>query len=186
MLKCANNFSTGHGTKACDVCKVIDDEDQRINRCRKWDRINLWMWWYLSWWLWTMPSSCWKNTIYVGLRKRQKWNAATTVIPKWYSNVVIEYVVVSRRNIRNYLLEFIRIYYTPMGLVTPTQARGPWQDLYQDPWKRHRYVAILVLISSETTLSETLTTLGNLWQSLGSLGNPRNPWQVLATFGDAW
>ena len=41
MLKCANNFSYGHGTKLCDKCKVIDDEDHRINDCIKWERTNL-------------------------------------------------------------------------------------------------------------------------------------------------
>ena len=41
MLKCANNFSSGHGTKMCDVCKVVDDEDHRINTCRKWGVANL-------------------------------------------------------------------------------------------------------------------------------------------------
>ena len=41
MLKCANNFSNGHGTKMCDMCKVKDDEDHRINACGKWEGINL-------------------------------------------------------------------------------------------------------------------------------------------------
>ena len=41
MLKCANNFSHGHGTKVCDVCKVKDDEGHRINICSKWAQINL-------------------------------------------------------------------------------------------------------------------------------------------------
>ena len=41
MLKCANNFSNGHGTKKCDVCNVIDNEDHRINDCSKWESINL-------------------------------------------------------------------------------------------------------------------------------------------------
>ena len=40
MLKCANNFSTGFGTKNCDVCGVIDNEDHRINYCKKWENIN--------------------------------------------------------------------------------------------------------------------------------------------------
>ena len=41
MLKCANNFSSGHGTKKCDLCKVVDDEDHRINKCPKWGGANL-------------------------------------------------------------------------------------------------------------------------------------------------
>ena len=41
MLKCANNFSYGHGTKDCNSCKVIDDETHRINNCKIWDKINL-------------------------------------------------------------------------------------------------------------------------------------------------
>ena len=41
MLKCANNFSNGHGTKLCDRCKVIDNEDHRINDCTKWEGVNL-------------------------------------------------------------------------------------------------------------------------------------------------
>ena len=41
MLKCANNFSNGHGTKMCDKCKVIDNEDHRIIDCTKWEGVNL-------------------------------------------------------------------------------------------------------------------------------------------------
>ena len=41
MLKCANNFSNGHGTKMCDKCKVIDNEDHMINDCTKWEGVNL-------------------------------------------------------------------------------------------------------------------------------------------------
>ena len=41
MLKCANNYSNGHGTKMCNVCNVIDDEDHRINDCKKWQTINM-------------------------------------------------------------------------------------------------------------------------------------------------
>ena len=40
MLRCANNFSHGHGTKMCDLCGVEDDEDHRINTCPKWEKIN--------------------------------------------------------------------------------------------------------------------------------------------------
>ena len=41
MLKCSNNFSYGHGTKICDRCTVIDDENHRINDCVKWEATNL-------------------------------------------------------------------------------------------------------------------------------------------------
>ena len=41
MLKCANNFSYGHGTKMCDKCNVVDNESHRINDCEKWADTNL-------------------------------------------------------------------------------------------------------------------------------------------------
>ena len=41
MLKCANNYSNGHGTKLCEKCNVLDDESHRINDCKKWDGINV-------------------------------------------------------------------------------------------------------------------------------------------------
>ena len=41
MLQCANNFSCGFGTKTCTVCKVIDDEEHRINDCVKYQDVNL-------------------------------------------------------------------------------------------------------------------------------------------------
>ena len=41
MLKCASNFSNGHGTKICEACNTIDDEDHRINHCTKWRNTNL-------------------------------------------------------------------------------------------------------------------------------------------------
>ena len=41
MLKWANNFSHGHGTRNCDVCNVVDDESHRMNECIKWGGINL-------------------------------------------------------------------------------------------------------------------------------------------------
>ena len=41
MLKCANNFSYGHGTKICDKCTVVDDENHRISVCEKWKDTNL-------------------------------------------------------------------------------------------------------------------------------------------------
>ena len=40
MLKCASNFSTGFGTKNCDVCGVVDNEEHRINTCKKWETVN--------------------------------------------------------------------------------------------------------------------------------------------------
>ena len=40
MLKCANNFSNAYGTKNCDLCAVVDDENHRINRCPKWGNVN--------------------------------------------------------------------------------------------------------------------------------------------------
>ena len=41
MLKCANNFSVGHGTKTCDICGVLDNESHRINDCTKWRDVNV-------------------------------------------------------------------------------------------------------------------------------------------------
>ena len=41
MLKCANNFSHGHGTKMCNLCNITDDESHRINSCPQWESINL-------------------------------------------------------------------------------------------------------------------------------------------------
>ena len=40
MLSCANNYANGFGTKNCDLCKVIDDEEHRINACKKWENVN--------------------------------------------------------------------------------------------------------------------------------------------------
>ena len=40
MLKCANNFSNGYGSKDCALCKVIDDERHRLNVCPKWEKFN--------------------------------------------------------------------------------------------------------------------------------------------------
>ena len=40
MLKCANNFNTGFGTKLCGECNVCDDENHRINACIKWRKLN--------------------------------------------------------------------------------------------------------------------------------------------------
>ncbi len=41
MLKCANNFSYGSGGKLCNDCAVVDDENHRINHCKKWESVNL-------------------------------------------------------------------------------------------------------------------------------------------------
>ena len=41
MLKCANNFSHGSGGKLCQECAVIDNEDHRINHCKRWESVNL-------------------------------------------------------------------------------------------------------------------------------------------------
>ena len=41
MLQCANNFSMGSGGKMCLDCNATDDEDHRINTCKKWSNINL-------------------------------------------------------------------------------------------------------------------------------------------------
>ena len=41
MLKCANNFSVGSGTRICMECDIKDDEDHRINHCSRWRSINL-------------------------------------------------------------------------------------------------------------------------------------------------
>ena len=41
MLKCANNFSHGSGGKLCKDCAVLDDENHRINYCKKWEGVNL-------------------------------------------------------------------------------------------------------------------------------------------------
>ena len=41
MLQCANNFSCGFGTKMCNTCNVVDNEEHRINDCAKYKNINL-------------------------------------------------------------------------------------------------------------------------------------------------
>ena len=41
MLQCASNFSNGYGSKLCTRCKVVDDENHRINFCPKWSSTNL-------------------------------------------------------------------------------------------------------------------------------------------------
>ena len=41
MLDCANNYSIKSGGKMCCLCKEIDDENHRINWCKKWEGVNL-------------------------------------------------------------------------------------------------------------------------------------------------
>ena len=41
MLKCTNNFKSGLGRAECTNCKVIDDEDHRINSCYLYRDLNL-------------------------------------------------------------------------------------------------------------------------------------------------
>ena len=41
MLDCANNYASKYGGKLCNVCKVIDDENHRINWCKRLESINL-------------------------------------------------------------------------------------------------------------------------------------------------
>ena len=41
MLDCAVNYHGKYGTKMCTLCKVIDDENHRINYCKKWQNVNL-------------------------------------------------------------------------------------------------------------------------------------------------
>ena len=41
MLQCANNFSCGYGSKICTECNAVDNEEHRINECRKYDGTNL-------------------------------------------------------------------------------------------------------------------------------------------------
>ena len=41
MLDCANNFAITYGGKMCNLCKVIDDENHRLNQCEIWKHVNL-------------------------------------------------------------------------------------------------------------------------------------------------
>ena len=41
MLDCANNYATRYGGKLCPFCKEVDDENHRINWCKRWESINL-------------------------------------------------------------------------------------------------------------------------------------------------
>ena len=41
MLDCAANYRGKYGTNLCTQCKVIDDENHRINFCKRWQNINL-------------------------------------------------------------------------------------------------------------------------------------------------
>ena len=41
MLQCAANFSCGYKGKNCHECGVIDDENHRVNYCKRWSDRNL-------------------------------------------------------------------------------------------------------------------------------------------------
>ena len=41
MLNCGRNFKYGHGGEYCKKCKVIDDENHRINYCTEYRERNL-------------------------------------------------------------------------------------------------------------------------------------------------
>ena len=41
MLDCANNYHGKYGTKICKECNAVDNEDHRINDCKRWRNINL-------------------------------------------------------------------------------------------------------------------------------------------------
>ena len=41
MLYCGKNFKVGHGGECCKKCKMIDDENHRINYCPEYREINL-------------------------------------------------------------------------------------------------------------------------------------------------
>ena len=41
MLRCAANFQNGYGNKECKECKVLDNENHRINSCKVYQHINL-------------------------------------------------------------------------------------------------------------------------------------------------
>ena len=41
MLNCAKNFKTGYKGENCNLCEVLDDENHRINFCKKYANTNL-------------------------------------------------------------------------------------------------------------------------------------------------
>ena len=43
MLDCKSNFHHRYMTKHCDVCLVLDDEAHRINDCKKYEMMNLYL-----------------------------------------------------------------------------------------------------------------------------------------------
>ena len=43
MLQCAKNFKSGNGGGECRVCRVLDDENHRINYCYKFKDFNLYL-----------------------------------------------------------------------------------------------------------------------------------------------
>ena len=40
MLDCANNYAIKYGGKLCKSCNETDDENHRINFCKKWEKLN--------------------------------------------------------------------------------------------------------------------------------------------------
>ena len=40
MLDCANNYASKYGGRMCKLCNAIDDENHRMNLCKKWETIN--------------------------------------------------------------------------------------------------------------------------------------------------
>ena len=40
LLECGKNFK-GTLNEVCDECAVLDDEDHRLNSCKKWRSLNL-------------------------------------------------------------------------------------------------------------------------------------------------
>ena len=43
MLDCSRNFKAGNASPDCCVCKVVDDENHRINECSRFKDYNLYL-----------------------------------------------------------------------------------------------------------------------------------------------
>ena len=41
MLDCGNNYAIKYGGKMCKTCSETDDENHRMNMCKRWESINL-------------------------------------------------------------------------------------------------------------------------------------------------
>ena len=41
MLECSKNYSHKYGTKTCKECLTIDNEEHRLNNCKRWRNVNL-------------------------------------------------------------------------------------------------------------------------------------------------